>query len=93
MRKKIYLCPDQDDEIGGGWGKASARYLKGKETIILYDNILDASCDISEIKGIVYGFIHEVGHWLNLRHIWGDNNCGNDYCDDTPIQEEENYNS
>ena len=19
---------------------------------------------------------HEVGHWLNLRHIWGDSNCG-----------------
>jgi hypothetical protein len=21
---------------------------------------------------------HEVGHYLNLRHIWGDANCGND---------------
>jgi hypothetical protein len=21
---------------------------------------------------------HEVGHWLNLRHIWGDATCGND---------------
>ncbi|MDX1941719.1 MAG: M43 family zinc metalloprotease [Saprospiraceae bacterium] len=27
---------------------------------------------------------HEVGHWLNLRHIWGDSNCGNDQVDDTP---------
>ena len=27
---------------------------------------------------------HEVGHWLNLRHIWGDQNCGNDFCNDTP---------
>ena len=27
---------------------------------------------------------HEVGHWLNLRHIWGDSYCGNDYCNDTP---------
>lgn len=35
---------------------------------------------------------HEVGHWLGLRHIWGDNNsCTvnatdsfNDYCLDTP---------
>lgn len=29
---------------------------------------------------------HEVGHWLGLRHIWGDENrcMGNDYCDDTP---------
>jgi hypothetical protein len=32
---------------------------------------------------------HEVGHWLNLRHIWGDDGgaCnGTDYCDDTPNQ-------
>lgn len=29
---------------------------------------------------------HEICHWLNLRHIWGDANCGNDFVDDTPIQ-------
>jgi hypothetical protein len=28
---------------------------------------------------------HEVGHWLNLRHIWGDATCGNDLVNDTPI--------
>src|SRR5690554_6067175 len=29
---------------------------------------------------------HELGHWVNLYHIWGDvNNCtGTDFCDDTP---------
>jgi hypothetical protein len=27
---------------------------------------------------------HEVGHWLNLRHIWGDATCGNDQVADTP---------
>jgi len=28
---------------------------------------------------------HEVGHWLNLRHIWGDATCGNDQVGDTPV--------
>ncbi len=29
---------------------------------------------------------HEIGHWLGLRHINGDSNCGNDYVSDTPAQ-------
>jgi len=27
---------------------------------------------------------HEVGHWLGLRHVWGDGNCATDHCEDTP---------
>lgn len=27
---------------------------------------------------------HEIGHWLGLRHIWGDGSCATDYCNDTP---------
>ncbi|MEY8758787.1 zinc metalloprotease [Chryseobacterium tongliaoense] len=34
---------------------------------------------------------HEVGHYLNLRHIWGDANCGNDLVADTPTQTTANY--
>lgn len=33
---------------------------------------------------------HEVGHWLNLRHIWGDANCGDDFVNDTPTQQTSN---
>lgn len=29
---------------------------------------------------------HEVGHWLGLRHPWGDGDCTvDDYCEDTPL--------
>lgn len=34
---------------------------------------------------------HEVGHWLNLRHIWGDASCGNDFVSDTPTHDRANY--
>lgn len=36
---------------------------------------------------------HEIGHWLNLRHIWGDtSNCiTNDFVDDTPPSNAPNY--
>jgi hypothetical protein len=30
--------------------------------------------------------VHEAGHWLGLRHIWGDTYCGDDGIDDTPQQ-------
>lgn len=33
---------------------------------------------------------HEVGHYLGLRHIWGDSFCGNDNVDDTPSATEAN---
>ena len=36
---------------------------------------------------------HEVGHWLNLRHIWGDDGsgcAGSDFVADTPNQASEN---
>ncbi len=34
---------------------------------------------------------HEVGHWMNLRHIWGDASCGNDQVADTPVAKTANY--
>lgn len=35
---------------------------------------------------------HEVGHWLGLRHVWGDGGCAqDDYCNDTPDSDGANY--
>lgn len=35
---------------------------------------------------------HEVGHYLNLRHIWGDGNCSaDDFVSDTPNSDGANY--
>jgi hypothetical protein len=37
---------------------------------------------------------HEIGHWVGLRHIWGDDGTactGSDFCNDTPNQANENY--
>lgn len=42
-------------------------------------------------EAYIYGITtaHEVGHYLGLRHIGGDEPCstsGGDFCDDTPVQ-------
>jgi hypothetical protein len=35
---------------------------------------------------------HEVGHWVGLRHIWGDGNCTvDDFCGDTPESDASNF--
>lgn len=35
---------------------------------------------------------HEVGHFLGLRHIWGDGGCGvDDFCNDTPLSNSSNF--
>ena len=35
---------------------------------------------------------HEVGHYLGLRHIWGDGGCSvDDFCNDTPASDGPNY--
>lgn len=35
---------------------------------------------------------HEVGHWIGLRHIWGDGGCSaDDFCADTPVAGNPNF--
>lgn len=53
--------------------------------VVMMDDFVGAGGpDATHNKGRVT--VHEVGHYLNLRHIWGDANCGNDLVDDTPQQ-------
>ncbi|HPI11174.1 MAG TPA: IPT/TIG domain-containing protein [Catalimonadaceae bacterium] len=54
-------------------------------TIDLGPFVLDAGKTFGKVT------IHEIGHWLGLRHIWGDDVCGNDYCEDTPIAYQYNW--
>ncbi|MFI5218738.1 MAG: T9SS type A sorting domain-containing protein [Bacteroidia bacterium] len=48
---------------------------------------------VSPISAYNYGrtATHEIGHWVNLRHINGDSNCGNDLVADTPPQSQLNF--
>ncbi|MES2679994.1 MAG: T9SS type A sorting domain-containing protein [Bacteroidota bacterium] len=36
---------------------------------------------------------HEIGHYMGLRHIWGDGVCASDYCLDTPSGSASNFGS
>ncbi len=48
--------------------------------------------DLNETYAKGRTLTHEVGHWLGLRHIWGDGDClVDDFCEDTPRSDEPNY--
>lgn len=59
------------------------------------DGVVIASKYFGNTSSVPYNLgrtaTHEVGHYLNLRHIWGDANCGNDMVADTPTQTTANY--
>ncbi|GAA3570949.1 zinc metalloprotease [Snuella lapsa] len=82
----IWVC-----EIGGGI-LGYAQFPGGPTST---DGVVISTNYFGETSG-AYGdgrtATHEVGHWLNLRHIWGDGGCSvDDYVDDTPISDGPNY--
>ncbi|HLF46321.1 MAG TPA: M43 family zinc metalloprotease [Chitinophagaceae bacterium] len=55
-----------------------------KDGVVLSFSSVSGNANIQSKVGRT--LIHEVGHWLNLRHIWGDTYCGDDFVNDTPRQ-------
>ena len=56
-----------------------------KDGLVLASNAFGSN---SSTSGFNMGrtAVHEVGHWLGLKHLWGDTDCGDDLVDDTPKQ-------
>jgi hypothetical protein len=80
-------------EIGGG----ILGYAQFPGGALETDGVVIGSDFFGEnARGGEYGYgrtaTHEVGHWLNLRHIWGDGRCRqDDFVTDTPSSDRANY--
>jgi hypothetical protein len=59
--------------------------------IVIDDNAFGNIGTAAAPYGLGRTATHEIGHWLNLRHIWGDATCGNDFVDDTPVAQSYNF--
>lgn len=78
----IWLCNMRD---ALGYSTLPGMDAKKDGVVISFEDIFNArgtSPAINDFRTIV----HEVGHWLNLYHLWGDGYCGDDKVDDTPKQ-------
>lgn len=82
----IYIC-DLTNALG--FASFPGGNTSRDAVVINYDNLGTINVSPPFNKGRTA--THEVGHWLDLLHIWGGGSCGNDEVDDTPIQETENY--
>ena len=58
--------------------------------IVLDDNATGNTGTAAAPFGLGRTATHEVGHYFNLRHIWGDARCGTDLVGDTPQHDASN---
>lgn len=88
----IYVCTNLGGAAGytflpngNSFPSAEDMYYNGIFMLHNYTGSIGTS-NVSRSRALT----HEVGHWLNLQHTWGNDNnpgvaCGNDAVSDTPI--------
>jgi hypothetical protein len=78
--------------VGGMVGYASPiGFPKEKDGIVIHYSAFGAGGTAAAPYDKGRTVTHEIGHWLGLKHIWGDRYCGDDNVDDTPPQQTSSY--
>ncbi len=57
-----------------------------KDGVVIHFNVFGTTGNVRSPYNKGRTTVHEIGHWLGLKHIWGDASCGDDGVDDTPVQ-------
>lgn len=84
----IWVCNLANGILGYAQFPGGAAATDG---VVLDDNATGNTGTVSAPYNKGRTATHEVGHWLNLRHIWGDATCGSDLVGDTPLHNAANY--
>lgn len=84
----IWVCPLNNRTLGYATSPGTPVELDG--VVISYD-VFGTMGNLRSNFNKGRTLTHEVGHWLGLRHLWGDTDCGDDGVDDTPKQKSYNF--
>lgn len=63
----------------------------GKDGVVINYNVFGAKGFLVSPYDKGRTTTHEIGHWMGLKHLWGDASCGTDDIDDTPRQQDYNF--
>ncbi len=77
----IWVC-----NLASGLGYSSVPGSDGSKDGLVINYTVFGMMNTSAPHSLGRIAVHEVGHWLGLRHIWGDVSCGDDGIGDTPQQ-------
>ena len=86
----IWVCANANGAAGYTIKPNGVNNFPQADGIVIRHDYVGAIGTSSATRSIA--LTHEVGHWLNLSHVWGDGNsagvdCGNDGVSDTPVTE------
>ncbi len=76
-----FVDPDNEGGVTDGYGTFPSETTDSTDGVVILYTDFGINPSNPDYKSIVA--THEVGHYLNLRHIWGDEECGDDFVYDT----------
>ena len=79
----IWICNMRD---ALGYGTLPGMDPKKDGVVLSFEDINVSAHSTTSGVNDFRTIVHEVGHWLNLYHVWGEGYCGDDRVEDTPKQ-------
>ena len=87
----IWVCDFGDGTLGYATFPADFATSPNVDGVVIDFTAFGRTGNVSPPFHLGRTATHEVGHWLNLRHINGDAKCGDDFVGDTPQQRVLNF--
>lgn len=87
----IWVCDFSDGTLGYATFPADYAVNPSVDGVVIHYTAFGRTGNVVSPFHLGRTATHEIGHWLNLHHIWGDAVCGDDFVGDTPQQHNQNF--